>query len=288
LRHVPTGIATKRQQADAAIDRIEILAVGPSHTEQGLYPALFRRPAYNLAQAAQDLYYDEQLVEMYLPRARRLNAVLITLSYISFEYQLSDAHDAWRTHLYSLFFGIPNERWAWQFSLDEHSALVLYGPERALELARDRFRTDLGAKDLNADGSRSVVSVLRPARVAADGAARFAVDRRDIMRADRFAKNAAVLEHLVELLAKRGIQPILITLPVLPSYSSRAVATSSWMRMQEEIANVVRKYGARYYNYFADARFSAFDFANADHLNQHGAVKLSRIVDDEIIARLSP
>ena len=286
LRKVPTSYSIKRAQLAGALDRVEVLVEGPSHTEQGVFPRLLRRPAYSLAFGGQDLYYDSALVERHLDGARRLRVVIITVSYISFEYRMADAIEPWRTHFYSIFFHIPNESLRLGSSLDDKSLLVFYGPEKALEYARKHFAVDLSGGDLDADGSRHVRGALGAGSAERNGQLRFEQDRSDIMHAAHFEENRAVLEELIARLQARGVTPVLITLPVLPSYGRRAKLTPSWQRMQDAVAALSRRYGVRYFNYFDDARFGVSDFANSDHLNESGAVKLTNIIDGDIIGPL--
>src|SRR3954451_20295827 len=121
LRRMPTSYSIKRAQLDAAIDRVEVLVVGPSHSEQGIFPRMLGRPAYSLAFGGQDLYYDAALLERYSRHASRLRTALITVSYISFEYRMSDGIEPWHTHLYSLFFHNPNESLRLGVMLEDHS-----------------------------------------------------------------------------------------------------------------------------------------------------------------------
>jgi hypothetical protein len=286
LRRIPTSYSIKRAQLDSVVDQIEVLVVGPSHTEQGLFPRMLRRRAYSLAFGGQDLYYDDQLVERTVARAPKLKLVLITVSFISLEYRMFDGIEPWRTHFYSLFLGLPNESWKLGLTLEDKSLLALYGPEKALEYARQGFKLDLSGGELNDDGSRNVRARLAAAATASNGQSRFALDRRDIMHASHFEENRMLLERLLHRLQARGVVPVIVTLPVLPDYAAPARATESWRRMQDALAALCQKYGVHYFNYFDDRRFSVTDFANSDHLNDQGAVKFSRIVDDEIIAGL--
>jgi len=92
-----------------------------------------------------------------------------------------------------------------------------------------------------------------------------------------------VLDHLLSELTARGITPVIMTLPVLPSYAQPAKATESWARMQRAIADLCAAHRVRYFNYFEDPRFVVSDFQNSDHLNEQGAIKFTRIVDSDIV-----
>jgi hypothetical protein len=290
LRGMLTSYALKRDQIAALLDSVEVLAVGSSYMEQGLFPRRMSRPAYNLAFGGQDLYYDAALLDRYAPRAKRLRMVIMSVSFTSLEYRMSDAIEPWRTHLYSGYLDIQNESLPLRLKLEDKSMFVFFGPEKAVEYARQGFAVDLtnGAMDggeLDTDGSRHVHRVLTTARAAQSGRSRFDQDRSDIMRAVHFDENLAVLEHMVDSVLALGATPVIITPPVLPGYAQPAMATQSWRRMQDALAALSARRKVRYVNYFDDARFSPSDFVNGDHLNEQGAIKLTAIVDAEVVAK---
>ena len=52
--------------------------------------------------------------------------------------------------------------------------------------------------------------------------------------------------------------------------------------MYEIIEEMKQKYGLPYYDYLKDARFEADDFWNSDHLSDKGAVKFTKILQQEL------
>ena len=89
--------------------------------------------------------------------------------------------------------------------------------------------------------------------------------------------NRASLEHLVSLLHSRGVEVIIVTPPVWPSYAAQ-IRQDYWQRAQADFRELARKYGVRYFDYMNDPRFSAADFLDADHLNEHGAVHFTQLL----------
>ena len=52
--------------------------------------------------------------------------------------------------------------------------------------------------------------------------------------------------------------------------------------MQDEINRLTLKYNIAYFNFLKDARFNAPDFHSIDHVNNLGAEKFSRILNEII------
>jgi hypothetical protein len=56
--------------------------------------------------------------------------------------------------------------------------------------------------------------------------------------------------------------------------------------MQQQIRELVNQHVVIYQNYFADPRFNTNDFADDAHLNETGAAKFSKIVNQEIVEKI--
>jgi hypothetical protein len=89
--------------------------------------------------------------------------------------------------------------------------------------------------------------------------------------------NLAALEHLVSMLRSRGIEVILVTPPVWPGYSAQ-MKKEYWDLAQADFQQLSRKYGARYLSFLTLPQFGAADFLDADHLNEHGAVRFTELL----------
>ena len=77
---------------------------------------------------------------------------------------------------------------------------------------------------------------------------------------------------------------VFITVPAHRTYYQH-INQSNYQRMQETIKQLTEKCQAPYFNYLYDDRFGDDDFVNSDHLNESGANKFTRILDQDVINR---
>ena len=86
------------------------------------------------------------------------------------------------------------------------------------------------------------------------------------------------LEHMVRLLSERHIELILVTPPVSPVYSSRFLP-EYWNRTQKTMAELAGQPNVRYLSFLTSPHFEPEDFLDADHLNRHGALRFTALLE---------
>jgi hypothetical protein len=107
-------------------------------------------------------------------------------------------------------------------------------------------------------------------------------DRVIIRNIKEFEVKRNQLEKMIKEYKERNIEVVLITTPVLPTYSKYCNDTIM-NKNQKAINYLCKKYNCKYFNYFNDKRFEVRDFLNNDHLNFIGAKYFSKIIDREIV-----
>ena len=97
-----------------------------------------------------------------------------------------------------------------------------------------------------------------------------------------FEENKNILNRLVRFASKGNIKVIFYTSPAYQTYVSNL--NSDQLRLTIKTINefVNENSNCSYYNFLNDTSFSANDFRDADHLNDHGAKKLSLKLEDII------
>ncbi len=266
----------KARLADCQDTRVLIL--GSSHMLNGLNPDELGTPAINLAGYSQDLYYGAQLATRYLDRMPQLECVVVGLSYFTLEYDMERTTEAWRSCYYRRCFGIPHRHWISEFDLRNFSLYLLYGPEISKQVLFGE-PPDLSAF-VHSNGWAANPVPENSDLAVSDGLARVEAHH-GLMHEENLAQNLAILDELFDTLQKRGIEVILLTTPAYSSYFSRFDPDRE-SRFRSAVVLLQTKHGIRYFDFTRDPRFTASDFYNSDHLNQNGAVKLSRIFGDEL------
>lgn len=277
-RTMPNNFAVKHEITEQNIDRAEIIIAGSSHAYLGIEPKMLGVPAVSIAYAGQDLYYDSRILLKYLPRANRAKLVVVTVSYISFEYLKKDSVGGKQTAFYQRFWEIPPPTPG--FKLADYSAIALYG----LQPSRYYLLTGKPSiMEVMDDSGGSVVERGTDLYNVMHG--EIAVKRHDAELKEKYiAQNRQYLDELFTDLKLRNIQAVLVTTPNFHTYYDN-LNPERYLRMQNEIQTLQQKYGLEYYNYMKDEQFVAEDFGDSDHLNTQGAKKFSRILKDEVIEK---
>jgi len=71
--------------------------------------------------------------------------------------------------------------------------------------------------------------------------------------------------------------------PTQPAYH-RALIPAGYARFRELVQRAQDHFGARYYDFLRDPRFTEQDFVDGSHLNVRGAEKFSRVLAAEVVA----
>jgi hypothetical protein len=270
----------KRTCLEQQLDSIEVLVVGSSQPTYGVNPDYFCKKGFNLSNVSQSLFYDTRLTMKYLDRMPKLKYVIINISYFTFGSQLYDGIEAWRDYYYSQFWNIDYPELE-QLEVKRYSKIFLYTPATSFSYLMKGFDVNL-IGNLKRNGFYSVDIITNNQSINNS----IGYDRVKLHDAhyheSRFKDNVKDLEMLVQNLKKRGIIPVIVTPPVLPTYS-KFVNAGRVEKNTKAIENVCLKYECRYFNYFTDRNFVPKDFADNDHLNCLGAAKFSKMINQDIL-----
>lgn len=282
LRVWPGDFARKHQQFAAGQARWQTLILGSSHTYCGLNPRFLGPDAYNLAYSSQPLYYDYELLRHYLPTLPRLRRVILPLSYPSLAGNPAEL-EYWQktTYLYQRYAQVDYPTLRSPFSVYNYSLVAFYTPTGSLDRLREQWAAD-GSQGVRQASTGWMRQAPLPYPLAN---ADLALTRHHaIMRTTTIDPTEAKLDSMATLLRARGIDLVLLTTPVMPAYAAGA-RPAYLARNQAAAQRLVRRYGARYYDFWRDPRFQPGDFYDADHLNARGAARLSRLLADTLAQR---
>jgi hypothetical protein len=103
------------------------------------------------------------------------------------------------------------------------------------------------------------------------------------MKREYLAENERALDEIGSQLSRRGIDLVLVTLPVSRFYSE-GMDAAIYEQMLAVAGSMCSKYHARYLNHTFDDQFTDRDFGDADHLNLKGARKFTAILSKEVFS----
>lgn len=269
----------KRQQLTAQADSIKVLVLGGSEALYGVNPVYFKLKGYNLSNTSQSLFYDVHITMNYLDKIPKLKYVFIEVNYFSLGYQIFDSKEQWRDYFYAQCWNI---RYPELKSTDPYlySKILLYTPEMSMAYAAKLFHSNL-AKDYRPDGWAKIPRTIE----IKDGDSYIMVKVHDeSFVASRYQSIVSMLDTLLMTLKQRNITPVFYTLPVSASYY-KYTDKSRYTIAYKTISTFCDKYHCKYYNYVNDGRFVNQDFGDCNHLDSIGSVKMSRILNNDIMVK---
>jgi hypothetical protein len=284
VRTVPTSHSIKRHNLQSRAGEIDTLILGSSSAYWDIAPAYLPGSAYNLANVAQTLYYDDRLAARVVPDLPRLRRVIIAIPYVSMFFQLQGTDEEERQFYYFQEWGIPPPRLRERLDLRMLSAVALRTPEFAADSLRTALTGLARGRGLVRPGVDPPIDAQGwcprapgdPADLTAPVVAQKLAYHHALMHFSDEAANLAALSDLLELLRDRHVEVILVTPPVWPAYAER-MRKDYWGRAQTDLQQLSAHYGARYLS-FLNTPLPAADFLDADHLNRDGAVLFTRML----------
>jgi hypothetical protein len=259
---------------------VETLILGSSESYYGIAPHVLSGKVFNLANTSQSLYYDDRLVTQLLPRLPRLRRVILPMSYFTLYFQLYDHPESWRQYQFYQGWGVAPQRLADRLDLRMWSRVALYSPRVALEQLRKGFRGTLAPEVDDLGWYRVPEDVhydLSPA-----GAREPLARHHGYMHLAYLEANEAALEHLTATLRRQGVEVVLVTMPVWPSYQA-GMQESYRARTRAVVERLVREYGVRALSFLHEPRLTAEDFMDCDHLSARGALRFSAMLDEALL-----
>ena len=270
----------KRNCLEAQLDSIEVLVLGSSESFNGINPEYFTLHGYNAGNFSQTFYYDKQIALKYVKKIPKLKYVIIPVSYFSFNAQLVDGNEAWRSYYYFQYWGIDFPELD-RYDSKRYSKILLYTPLKALTYILKGFNVNL-VKGMTRNGFLPLDTTNNNIYINDSLGFKKVKTHEKYICESRFKENNHELQSLVTELKKHNITPILITLPVLNTYY-KFVNKDILKRNHDWIISICEEYEILYFDYFTDSRFVQRDFHDNNHMNFIGASKFSKIVNDEIL-----
>lgn len=283
LKKIPNGYNKKRELLESQLDSINVLALGASQTLFAVNPDYFSCKGFNLSNVSQSLYYDTQLTLKYIDKMKNLKCVIVSISYYTFWYQLSDGIDEWRDYYYFHFWDIKYP----DLKFDDpkiYSLIMLYTPQTSLGYAKRFFNINL-SENLSQNGWLKIDTISNNQNIS-EKSGKDRVEFHDKNRfVFRFKETTSMLENFVNECQKRKIDVVFITTPVLPTYYKYTNPVIN-QKNTNAINELCKKYDCKYFDYFRDGRFTNKDFNDNDHMNFIGAEKFSKILDTDIVSKI--
>lgn len=262
-------------------EAVEVAVVGSSYTYHSFDLNSFCRPAVNFSLYSQDLFQSRAMLEKALHApACALKRVLVGLAPWSFESDTS----------------FRPQRWSYQWNYaplvqSMHHIPVSYATIQ--RLCKPAFLQLLSARTLDLNdvvqlrhrylSERDFVHAPLKRIQAKRGACAWNEKQYPSTRREMEGE----LRKILELCAAHGAEPVLLITPFTAFYrcylSPRLLAS-----FRESLAEVVQGRQVRVLDYYARPEFDEADFLDEQHLNAHGALKMTHLLNHDLYGVETP
>ncbi|MCK5760690.1 MAG: hypothetical protein KAH33_05315, partial [Candidatus Delongbacteria bacterium] len=249
---------------------VETLIFGSSHSFYGIDPQYFSMNTFNAAHVAQSLKWDYFIFDKFKDKMTNLKHVIIPISYFSLFYELEGGDADWRIKDYKIYYDAEEPSFKYDSEVLNRKLVPLLLKFYKSFTGEDKgiYCTKLGF------GQRSV---LKDVDMELSGIT--AAKIHTVENYDSFDGNLEILEKFLSDCKERDIKVLLIIPPAWETYKEH-LNVIQMKKTVDACFDLSGKFeNVTFLSLFDDRRFGIDDFANADHLNDKGAEKISRILN---------
>ena len=246
---------------------IETLIFGSSYAYYGINPNYFSSDAFNLANASQSLYFHHILLKKHIDKLPQLETVIINISYSSLSRKKSK--ETWRKYYYHHYMDAEVDLIS-KSSLGSYSIFGGIGLKPSMKMIWKSYfkgeKRNMGWQPLKANQHQwGKKSAIKQENNSTD-----------------FTKNITLLNEMIELCQAKGVNVVLLTMPVYHTYSDN-VDTEKLAKIFNACEELEKANpNTHYLNHFFDNSFTLTDYFDEHHLSKEGASKISILLNKEL------
>jgi hypothetical protein len=273
LRKAPNAYSLKFNAFKSSLDSIETLILGASNAYYGINPWYIDGYSFNMAMVSQKLLHDFYLLNKYIDKMPHLKTVILPLTYTSLFQIENEGEIKWRKYLYYHFYDhcpilIP------KFSIGKYSVLqtLKFKPIKDIIL-NGSIKRDCDSKGWSG-GYKAQISDLKKAGY-------LAAERHE-NGSFNTEKNLLLINNMIKICNNKKVKLVILFTPTLPAYTDNLNQKKLEIMFNEVNRLSYLNKDVYVLNYYYDKRFTMNDFYDGDHLNNYGARKLSKMIDETL------
>jgi hypothetical protein len=277
-RTQPSNYTIKNYYLNKYHNDIEVLLFGDSHCFYGLNPIYFDKFTFNLSNVSQTIYFDKLLLEQHFDKLPKLKCVVFCIEYTNLSQRDDTQEDLFRKYYYQHYMELDVplisriDMKQYLISLAQSPKISFYMFEKLCQTGSfsDSDTKGWGTNFKKKDRIQPLLVAKQRAYLQEDGLTDFTL-------------NSNRIKDIIKKCKSKNIKVVIVSMPQTHLYSSYLNQNklksifNTCQSFQDENANSVF-----YLNLFNDKRFNDEDFFDSDHLNEVGAEKCSKIVNQYI------
>jgi hypothetical protein len=275
LRQIPNDYALKKNYLDKHSSKIEVLFLGSSHSFYGINPIYTEKCSFNASHISQTLKYDLEILKKYENNLSKLKTIVIPISQFTLFTKLEKSSENWRVKNYNIYYYMNMS-----LNLPDYFEILTFKLIVNLNRILDYFiknKSNISCSELGwgtGYNSKKYIDLIESGKVAAD--------RHNKKNQDYFNENLDSLKSIIEIGKKHNAKIFLFTPPSYITYRMylNKEQLDKTIEASKSISNIYDN--SLYINMIEDESFNENDFYDADHLNEIGAEKLTKLIDNYI------
>jgi len=275
IRHIPNDYNSKIKYINQHGSEIEVLALGSSHFYHGFNPDYLQAHTFNLAHIAQTPEFDLKLFQKFLPKLKNVKVLVYPISYFTFFWDLQSSSEAWRMKNYQIYYHVDAAQ-----SFNDYFELLSISPDMNFKRIKDYYikhKTEVGVTPKGWG-----FNCLAQYAANLDETAITSAQRHTAQDWNFYSKNSNEVEQILQLAQKKGIKVILVFPPAYKAYRN-LVVPKQLQTTYLKIDSLLHQYpNTTFLDFFSDTTFTSKDFMDADHLNDQGAIKMSKRINEVV------
>ncbi len=286
IRSIPNDYAYKSEWLSKNSQNIEVLYLGPSTIMYGIDPTLSKWKGFNASHVSQPLSYDHFIFNKYIDQMKSLKFVVLGMEYWSLYGSLKEGAEWWRVKYYTIHYGSPyhENKFKYKYELCIHNY-------KSLGIAAKGFMRLLGLGNV----SHVIVNELGYGTNYTtdnksadwDNGAKEASRFSTLILESKATNNITTMnkEYIKDICAKckeKGIKVILLSTPLYKTFNDNMDGRIIAERDDYSQSITSSFDNVAFLNLSENELFKAEDYYDGNHLDEHGAKKLTLIVDSII------
>lgn len=286
LRNIPNDYAYKSSWMDNNSRNIEVLYLGPSTIFYDLDPAISKWKGFNASHVSQPLIYDHFIFNKYLDKMDSLKYVVLGVDYWSPRGTMKETTEWWRMKYYTIHYDCPYDKDKTKYSYE----LYFHNPETMTIAAKGTLRllglNNVSHLTVNEYGYGTNYTSDKRAEEWDNGQEEG--ERHNILISsayqsdDIYHQNIDFIKDISKKCKDRGVKLILLGSPHYISYNNtieRKFIDDRDLFCESLASSHDNVY---FINYSELNLFSADEYYDAMHLNEHGSRRFTELIDKEL------
>lgn len=277
LRSIPNDYAYKNHWLTDNARQLKILTLGSSHGYFGIQPTEFSKLAFNAGHVSQSLLFDKFILEKFAPKMDSLEYVILPVSYFAIRSKgLEHGDENWRVKNYTIYYDCPYFKYQPQYALECYK----FAPKATIKALLGR--ANYQSCDSLGRGTEYVLATRSEDWMDAGPSAKKRHTNLNYKQSD-IDKNIAYINEIISICETKGVKVILVTTPTYHTYYD-ILDKEQYHQMVECCTSIANAHSNTIYlNWIKHPDFNEHDFWDADHLNEYGAIKLTQLLNNELI-----